>query len=301
VVKATKANLVVKSWSTMSGNLRSNWSQLLLMGVSPAKILEHHRVAFKGAWSYKKDSEELFNLKHQVTTGYLQPGQTIADIKHQIARLEDALERNPVKPLIDAGLMPTIVEDVAADDEIYSYKSRFVKKVDELTAGVNPHVLGAAREVLMPEGSRAYRTMSYATQISDFLARYTLYQVKTEGGMSKLDAIQLASDAFINYDVPTHRMVQYANDSGLVMFTKYYMRIQKMIIRIYRDSPGRAMALLAAEAMIGAQPTVLDSSMITRWGNPLNLGALDYPGSLSALTTVRILSSPFSGGGNPAE
>ena len=301
VVKATKGNLVVKSWSTMSGNLRSNWSQLILMGVNPVAIARSHRVAFKGAWAYKKDSEEMFSLQHQLSTGYLQPGQTKAEIEHQIVRLMDSINRNPVKPLIDAGLMPTIVEDVAADDDIYSYKSIAVKKVEQFTAGFNPQVVGIAKFMLMTEDSSAFKVMSYATQISDFLARYTLYEYSTtkKDALSHEAAIQLASDAFINYDVPTHRMVQYANDSGLVMFTKYYMRIQKMLGKIYKEHPGRVMAMIAAEHMLGDQPTVLDSGMLKRWGNPMNLGALDYPGSLDSLTTVRLLSSPFRHPGNP--
>lgn len=303
VVKATKGNLVVKSWSTMSGNLRSNWSQLLLMGVNPVAIARSHRVAFKGAWAYKKDSELLFNLQHQIEVGHILPGQTKADIEHQIKRLQDSINRNPVKPLIDAGLMPTIVEDVAADDDIYSYKSKFVKGTEKFTSKLNPQVVGLGKFLLMTEDSSAFKVMSYATQISDFLARYTLYEHMTskKNPMDHEDAIQLASDAFINYDVPTHRMVQYANDSGLVMFTKYYMRIQKMLGKIYKEHPGRVIALLAAERMIGDQPTVIDSGMLHRWGNPLNLGALDYPGSLDSLTTVKLLSSPFRGGGNPAD
>jgi hypothetical protein len=43
--------------------------------------------------------------------------------------------------------------------------------------------------------------------------------------------------------------------------------------------------------------------MITRWGNPLNLGALSYPDSLDEIATVKLLTSPFrsGGGGNPNE
>jgi hypothetical protein len=93
-------------------------------------------------------------------------------------------------------------------------------------------------------------------------------------------------------------MIQYANDSGLLMFTKYYLRIQKMIMKLYKDSPGRVMMLLAAEKLLGDQPTVLDSSLLHRGpGHLLGMGALDYPGSLSELTTMRLLAAPFGGGG----
>lgn len=302
VVQATKSNLVVKSLSTLTGNLRSNFSQLLLAGIGPVEILKHHRVAFKGAWAYRNDSRQLFELQHQLDTGYFLPGNTEAQIKEQIVRLTDAIARNPVKPLIDAGLMPTIVEDVAADEDIYSYKSRFVKWTEQATNKLNPHVVGTAKWLLMTQDTAPFKLMSYATQISDFLARYTLYQhmtTKKKDALPHAEAIQYASDAFINYDIPTHRTTQYLNDTGMVMFTKYYVRIQKMIARLYKHHPGRIMMMVAAEKMLGNQPTVLDSSVLVRFGNPLNMGALDYPNSLSSLATVRLLTMPFSGPDHP--
>lgn len=302
VVKATKSNLVVKSWSTLTGNFRSNVSQLLIMGVSPSEIIKQHRIAYAGALNYKKDSAELFNLKHQLEVGMTKG--TVTETERRIKILEDSIARNPVKPLIDAGLMPTIVEDVDADDDIYSYKSRFVRGTEEFTNSLNKEVVNVGKEVLMTEDSTIYKGMSYATQVSDFLARYTLYQhqISKKDPMTHNEAIQQASDAFINYDIPTHRTVQYANDSGFVMFTKYYLRIQKMLQFMYRNHPGRIMAILAAENILGAQPTVLDSSMFVRMGNPFDIGAFNYPESLSQLTTVKLLMSPFKGAGsNPIE
>lgn len=296
IVKETKANLVVKSWSTMSGNLRSNWSQLFLMGVSPVEILKGHRVAFKSAWEYKQDSAKLFSLQHQQKIGHLEPGQTPDKVAYQIKRLEDALARNPIRPLIDAGLMPTIVEDVSVDEDIYSYKSRFTEKLDNAVDSVNPHILKGIQFMTMHHSTAPYKVMSYATQISDFLARYTLYQhdISKKNPLSHDEAVQRASESFINYDVPTHRKIQYANDSGLIMFSKYYVRIQKILARIYKDSPGRVLALIAAEHMLGDQPTVLDSSFTSHFGNPFNAGALNYIGSLDSVTTVGLVISPFT-------
>lgn len=295
-VKLTKANLVVRSIGTLTGNLRSNWSQLLLAGVTPQDIMKHHRVAFKGAWEYNAQSKELFNLEHQLSTGYIAPGNNKADMEYRVAQLKESIARNPVKPLIDAGLMPTIVEDVSEDADQYTYKSKLTKRVEGTVSKFNPKVVNVAKGILMTEDSTPYKVMSFSTQISDFLARYTLYEHMTNREvkpMSHNEAVQFASDAFINYDIPTHRMMQYANDSGLMMFTKYYIRIQKMIGKIFKDNPGRAMALIAAEHFLGDQPTVLDSSMLVRFGNPMNLGALDFPGSLDDIATVRAITSPF--------
>ena len=296
IVKETKANLVVKSWSTMTGNLRSNWSQLFMMGVSPVQIFKSHRVAFKAAWEYKQDNAKLFQLKHQQQIGHLEPGNTAAKVAYQIKRLEDSLARNPIRPLIDAGLMPTIVEDVSVDEDVYSYKSRFTEKIDGVVDAVNPHILKGLQLLTMHHSTAPYKVMSYATQISDFLARYTLYQhdMTKKNALTHEQAVQRASEAFINYDVPTHRKIQYANDSGLIMFSKYYIRIQKVLARIYKDSPGRVLAIMAAEHMLGDQPTVLDSGFTHHFGNPFNGGALSYFSSLDSVTSVALITGPFT-------
>ena len=296
IVKMTKSNFVVRSWSTFSGNLRSNFSQLLLAGVPPSKILKLHHEAFKAAWEYTQNSKELFKIEVQLESGYINPGTTRKELEYQHKQLTEANERNPAKPLIDAGLMPTIVDDVAIDQDIYSYKSLFNKKVKGYTDKLNPEMVTAAKWILMTEDTTPYKAMAFATQISDFLARYTLYKHVTslkENALSHEEAVQYASDAFINYDNPTHRKLQYANDSGLMMFTKYYVRIQRMIAKLFKEHPGRVAALIATEHVLGSQPTVLDSSFLKHFGSPINAGALDFPKSVSNIMTVKAIMSPF--------
>ena len=218
-------------------------------------------------------------------------------MQREIARLKAAMETNPVKELIDAGLMPSIVEDVSPDNDLYSYKSRLTSYVDEKTSGLNKHVMGAARLGYMAKDTQVYKTLRHATQLSDFVARYSLYQhviSRKENPMSKADAVQLASDAFINYDIPSHRNLQYMNDMGFVRFTKYYLRIQKVIARLYADSPGRALAMLAFESYIANAPMLTDSGFFHKLGNnPFGLGALNYPGVLDELATIKAISYPF--------
>ena len=111
--------------------------------------------------------------------------------------------------------------------------------------------------------------------------------------MDRASAIQLASDAFVNYDIPSHRTVQYLNDMGAVWFTKYYLRIQKVIMHLYRDQPGRALAILALGEYLDSAPLLTDSQLINRLNNPFSIGAFKYPGVLDDLGTVKAGMSLF--------
>lgn len=290
IVRETKDIIVVKSGIVMIGNIWSNFSVLALSGVSLKEQINHHLVAMKGATAYLEDSKALSQLKLMQEAGYTDGTQTDAEMTREINRLEDAIARNPVKELIDAGLMPTIVEDIAADDDIYSYKSAFVRKTEKYTSKVNPMILGAAKQVYMSHDTTMYKTLSRVTQLSDFVARYTLYQhliARKKNPLSKEAAIAQASDYFINYDIPMHRNLQYTDDMGLTMFTKYFIRIQRVLLKIARENPARVLAALAMHNLLGLDGLVTDSSFMGKIGNnPMHGGAFQYFGSLDDLATV---------------
>ena len=277
------------------GNVTSNFTLLGWYGVPLKDQLHHHKTALRGAMAYRKDSEALDTLTMQLASGYVTGNR--AEMEREVIRLKNEIERNPVKKLIDAGMMPTIVEDVDADEDIYSYKTNLVQKTEAFTAKLNPNVVAAGRAMYMAKDTKIYQAMHYGTQISDFLARYTLYQYATTRKVNPLSheqAVQLASDAFVNYDIPSHRSVQYLNDMGIVWFTKYYLRIQKVIAHLYAEKPGRALMLLSLSHFFSGVPTLMDSSFIHKLHNPFSIGAFKYPSVLDELATVKMGMSPFN-------
>ena len=295
LVRETKDILVVKTGMTLLGNVSSNFTLLSWYGVPARDMIHHHKVALRGAMAYQKDFDALEALTLQLDSGYVIGNR--AEMEREMRRLKNEIERSPVKKLIDAGMMPTIVEDVAADEDIYSYKSNLVQKTEAFTSKVNPQVLAAAKGLYMAKDTKIYQAMHYGTQISDFLAKYTLYQYATsrkKDPLSHEEAIQLASDAFVNYDIPSHRTVQYLNDMGIVWFTKYYLRIQKVIAHLYKEKPGRAMMLLSLGHFFPGVPTLMDSSFIHKLHNPFSVGAFKYPSVLDELATVKMGMSPFN-------
>lgn len=288
LVQETKDLIVVKSITVLIGNVRSNMSLLLMSGVPIKDLLRDHLVALRGATSYQHDSEELDRIQTLLDAGLA--GNNEAKLRREVELLKDSLARNPVRELIDAGLMPSIVEDTSEDDDIYSYKSKLSRTAQELASNVHPMVRTAANEIYMGRDTKMYQGLRRFTQLSDFMARYTQYQYLTtreENPLSKADAMQQASDDFVNYDIPMQRTMQYLDDMGIFMFTKYFLRIQKVILRLTKEKPGRVLSAVALDQFMSLGPIVLDSSWVGRVGNnPLSWGALQYPGSLDELATV---------------
>ena len=288
VVKEAKDVIVIKTGIVLLGNILSNVTLLQLHGVSFKDNWRNSLVAIKGANSYLDDRDRLFQLKSFMETGYTQ-GQE-ASIQQEIRLLEDAMARNPARKLIEAGLMPTIVDDVAIEQSPYSYKSRLHKKVEKSTNWLHPTVKTGLRQVYMAHDTSSYKALARATQLSDFVGRYVLYQHLTQrkdNPMSEQAAIERAQDAFINYDIPMPQGLQYMDDTGMMYFTKYFLRIQRELAKLIQEHPARVLSLGVLDHMMDLGPIVLEGHWAHHLGNnPLEWGAFKYPASLGQLGTV---------------
>lgn len=301
MVAEAKDIIVVKSGVVMLGNIKSNLWLLGMSGVPLLDALHHHLVAWKGAISWKQDTEELNHLKRLRDTGYTNGKKT--EIDRRILRLEDSLARNPVKELEEAGLMPTIVEDINPEDDIYSYKSHLVRKVESVTDKMNPAIVNIAKTAYLAHDTKLYQMMHQVTQLSDFMARYTLYQhlVGKKDPLSKQDAVQKVSEAFINYDIAMHRNLQYTDDMGITMFTKYFIGIQKVLADTLKENPARVLTGVLLSKFLGLGPTVLEGSMWNHIGNnPLKAGPFELFDSLNELPMINAPLSLFKMLNGPA-
>lgn len=286
IMRETKDIIVVRTGTVLLGNIISNFSLLFAQGVPFKEILRHHKIALDAALAYQRDQAKLKKLETLQNSGF----QVGPDSLREMVQLRDAIERNPVKLLIDEGLMPSIVEDVANETDPFSFKSEWQRKTEKYTERLNPTAKAVAKNVYMTRDTWAYQALSKTTQLSDFVARYTLYQHlinRERNPLSHKDAVQKASDAFVNYDIPMHKGLQYTDDMGITMFTKYFLRIQRVLAQTAKDNPLRVLSLLLLGNYLDSLPIVLDSSLVHHLGNnPLNLGVLQYPFALDDLATV---------------
>jgi hypothetical protein len=155
VVQWGKSNIVVKSYVVLRDNIIANFSSLLLSGVPIKDIIHHHWVILRAVVSYRKAKDALSKLEIQLKANPNHSDRV--SMKAEMVRLRDSIERNPAKELIDAGMMPTIVEDVAADDDIYSYGSQLSEKVDRFVAKVPAPLRKAGKLVYMTQDTQLYQ------------------------------------------------------------------------------------------------------------------------------------------------
>ena len=289
IVSEIKDTVVVKTITVFAENVVSNTSILRMYGMSNEDIVNYQVEAFKAVMDYERDRSALAQLKIKMDTGYTQGDEE--EIEAEMVRLESELAKNPVKELIDAGLKPTLVEDVNMEDNPYSYKSQLTEWIEESTSTWNKQMLAAGKVMYMTHDTTLYKLLSKSTQYSDFLARYALFKHQTtrkKNPLSKADSLYEVSEAFVNYDINLPKWVDYADRTGILPFIKYFLSIQRVIHKLVKEHPVDVLSTVLLFNVLGDLTTVIDSSALFRLGNnPLDTGALGYPSSLTDLATLQ--------------
>ena len=291
-VSLMKDIIVIRNVKTMMANMMSNTFLLMAHGVPASDIVKDTVMSIRAGISYRKDMALLTKARQNQRAGV----GNFNELEQEILRLEDSIMRNPLRGFIEEGMLPTIVEDLDPESNHYSYRSKLDQKASEYTDNLPKSVVTAAKWLMVSPDTPAYKFLNNATQFSDFSSKYVMYKYYTTKAKEKLsndEALQIASDNFINYDIPTGKGLQYLNDMGLVMFTKYNLRIQKALFQLLKKRPATAMAQAIFINSFTNLEAGIDPLIWFNMGNPLREGAFGLPGALDEPFPVQALGSIF--------
>jgi len=217
---------------------------LLQMGFNPKNVIRLQANGLAELNRFVEDSNRIVVLKAKKIATELSTKEA-----NELARLEATVNDGSIKDLVDAGLYQSIVEDVNTED--IKSSSRIHNKANKLMddVGAPEWVKTGANWVYISEKTGLFQLMQRSTQYSDFVARYAAYHLGLERVIRKFKKknkrdmtpnelanakkllIKQVTAAFINYNKPDDVFLQWMNDMGMIMFTKYVIRIQK----VWRD------------------------------------------------------------------
>jgi len=257
---------------------------LMVQGINPIKFMYNMGLAYKAVQDYNKGSNTIKQLDIRLANQGISAAQRSL-YEQQKAVLIGDLQANAVKHMIDAGTLQNIEEiDVNSENKLFNMVPGHTKMQEQASAKL-PHwmqVLG--RNALIMQNSGTYKFLRDTAQMSDFAAKFTLVEhltKKKKNPMPMQEAIRQASDLFIDYDLPTGVFTQFLNDIGLLMFSKYLIRVQKHILMTARDKPIQTLLMLFGTSSLGIESSIFSSLIgvtdpLSRLTTPLELlGALD--------------------------
>jgi hypothetical protein len=267
VAKIVKDIIVVKMGTVTAANIVSNTLLLKILGLSLGDIITWQGEAINGMWKYQKDLRERDNLQVELMVakrGVSGTAVSIAKVRRmedRIAELSFDLLSNPVHELVENGVMQSIIEDINPEEDEYSYKSQLTTKMEGVMSHLNPTVKSMLKNVAMTQDTKVYQFMNNAVKMSDFVARYALhkhYTTRTENPLSKAESIEKVVHMFIDYDLPSHKYIQYGNDAGLFWFTKYKLRVQRVILEVLSENTAATIGVMVLQGSLGGLPNIVE-------------------------------------------
>ena len=286
-----KDTIVIKTGAVFVGNEISNTIHLLLEGI-PRKFLVREKIeGYKLATQYQEDRDRLDEILIKLSSDKLISTNERKKLELEKARVENSISTNPIIELVNAGVYQTIVEDVDLEEDEYGYLNQLEDLTQPYLDKIPKTVKDIGNSLFITHDTKLYKTLRNGTQMSDFVARYVLHKWNVENkGMDSKDSLDHIVESYINYDVPTNAGLQYANDLGLVMFTKYFLRIQKVMARQFRQNPFNVLSLLTLQGMFDTDtPDIYDTFMPTA-----NIGARFYDPWENFQTVFQIHAAEFS-------
>lgn len=301
LTRIIKDNIVVRSGVVTRANYASNLAYLKSKSMNLKDITELTREGVSGAIRYQKDKAEIEVTKQQMIMTERNPSISPAkkevllkNYDRKIKSLNNKLALNPSTALIEAGLMPDVVDDTDTSNIQSPYKHGLNALIDKTLDKLPNKVEKVGRTVFMTDDTEGYRILNNAVKLTDYSARFALYHHYISKGMEHQEAFESVIAEFINFDLPTHRMLEYANHIGLVWFSKYQLRVLKQIKNLLRDRPFTTMATFLIGLGIGGDHIMNSIPAVTKdtlqvIGNPITM----FQDSAEGILYADLLTAPI--------
>jgi hypothetical protein len=279
-----KNNIVVRNLKVVAGNYSSNIAYMKSRGLTMEEIQTGSMEAIRGAMEYESVNTAMQKLIQERLIYASKRGTSAAakqarlkNMDRRIEQLKNELELNPATAMMRAGLMTAIVDDVDTDLTQANYE----QGVDALlTATMNrlpKRVQTVARTMFLTTDGEGYKTLNNGVKMTDFVGRYVLYHhyVKKQN-MDHATALGKVNEEFVNFSLPTHKMIEYGNNIGAIWFSKYQLRVLKQVLSSVADKPFTTISTFVLTSLVGSGNILNSIPGITKdlfqaFGNPLEM------------------------------
>ena len=269
-----KDTVVVRSFLTTFFNILSNMVLLLHNGIPLYDVLKSHVDGYRYISQYKKALSRVTSLENELSYKANSTERAL-ELQKEYALAKADLISNPMYEIMQKGALTTIESDEASTDygilgkKLAPSLENFHNKMLQS----NSKAVIAMRNMLMVHGSTFYKLAQDFASGSDTIAKWVMYKndVRSRGSeKDKNNAFLDAADLFVNYDLPTNEWIQWANQVGLMNFTKFMFRIGRPLLKLTSKHPARVLGYLSLKMMLislGFTPFSFDAYTAAAW-NP---------------------------------
>jgi hypothetical protein len=285
-ISEVKKRTVLFTPAVIIANGLSNVAVSVLFGMNPIDVAREQKEGWVALTAYLDLQKEMGDIQFDINLG-----RDVAANTLRRGRLQEVMESSGVHSMVQAGMFQTIVEDIDISEAGRNPLSASLQRlapanISEAVEGkyqALPDSVKKGFDILMLSPSTEFgASVQAATAKSDFVARYAMLTHLRKQGVNEKDAMKQVMEIFVDYSPNSSRQMQYINDSGFYMYTKFLMRIQRVIMRAFRERPEALLAMEAGQQVMGDFSDVTDSSLM--YGLSLSGGRSQNP--LEAVSTL---------------
>ena len=246
VVTKFKGIIVTMTSSVSIANMVSNMMFAMQHGINPIDFAKKTIEAWKLLDQHELDMAQINEML------ILEQGGIKID-QAKLKGLRDKAESNGMHKFILNGMFTPIVEDINAAD--LRKGSPVDKVIDKISSKVPSKVKPIIDILYLNENTMIYKKMLKLIQYGDITARYAVYEnlkdsemyaslspsersskLKTKAEKIELAKMRYLDEMLVNYSYNENKYLKYLNDVGLVMFTKYFFRTPKAIVKMLQHN-----------------------------------------------------------------
>ena len=274
VATITKIDIVIRTPEVFLANISSNLATLSLFNINPVRASKLMLEGFRQINRYEMLNSEKQKLEIDIRISK-NPAR-VKELKIEIEKTDKLINALPIKEMIDKNMYSVTAEDLDQGTPT-GYIEEKIKQIRESNA-VLDKVGRIGDWAYMTKGTEVFKFFSDIVSYSDFAARYVLYSElnakmdpknpryskDTAHKYENVDIDQLIVDSFVYYDLPEGRMLEFANGIGLVMFTRYFLGIQRIIAHTLKYNAVSAAEHVALQALLLDTEDILEQSFLTK-------------------------------------
>lgn len=229
----------------------------------------------------------------------IDPSKATTANRGKMAVYDERLKKSPLRPLIEAGLYQSIVTDVENESRVNQHLEKIYTKFGDTTK-IPEGLKDVMRNIAVTPSTDIYKAMHMLATSTDITARYALYTHLMKGSnkltaeqreAKQAEVIRVVRDSYVDYNLPTNRFIQSLDDYGIVPFSKYYMRMNKVYLQLAKDSPGKLLQLHLANSFASSLDTVNSSTMLSKIATNSVITPFSLGGSWRSLVTLQLAGS----------
>jgi len=254
-IALAKDTIVVKGIFVSAANDSSNFMTAKLAGVPVGFYIKTKIAAMRAEQAYRRDSHAYMT---HLSLAFGNPKYITKEIALEMKNLEASISTNEIGYLHEEGLATTVAEEGSYKDKHQTMLFNKTERARRIFDKLPKLAKDTLKIVSMSEGTKVYKLLDEIAQMGDITSRHALIMWEAEKArlagkdFDQNKAIDLAKFLFIQYHTVTNELVQYGNDIGLLMFSKFAVKTLKVLTYMVGHHAARLAALGIFEEIFGA-------------------------------------------------